>query len=117
MQGILYEESWVLPFLILNVFLGGWAAWQTGRAAAQTWRPFWMIIPYAIGLGLGVRFLHNSVFAGTLLSLHYFIIDVAVMAIVLAIGFRWKRSEQMASQYGWMFDRKPPLGWTDKPKT
>jgi hypothetical protein len=114
MQGILYEEASFLPFLILTVLIGGWAAWQTGRATAQTWRPLVMLIPYAVGLGLAVRFLHFAVFGGTLLSLQFFIIDTAIIALATWLGFRWKRSEQMATQYSWLFDRVFPIGWRDK---
>jgi hypothetical protein len=116
MQGILYEESWYLPFLILTVLMGGWAAWQTGRATAATWRPMAAMIPYGIGLALAIRFLHFAVFGGTLLSLHYFLVDFAVLAIAMYLGFRWKRSEQMATQYSWLFDRRFPLGWAVKQK-
>ena len=40
MQGILYEEPSFLSFFIVTCLLGGWAAWMTGKACAQTWRPY-----------------------------------------------------------------------------
>jgi hypothetical protein len=116
MQGILYEESWFLPFVILTVIMGGAAAWQTGRATAQTWRDMTAMIPYCLMLGCAIRFMHFAVFSGTLLSLHYFLVDAAVAAIAMVLGFRWQRSEQMATQYSWLFDRRFPLGWADKQK-
>ena len=46
----LYEANdngeWV--FLLLTVVLGGAAAWATGKAIAQTWRPFWHVPTYAL---------------------------------------------------------------------
>ena len=38
MQGILYEEPSIWEFFFVTCLLGGWAAWMTGRACAQTWR-------------------------------------------------------------------------------
>jgi hypothetical protein len=111
MQGILYEEVWFLPFLILTVLMGGAAAWQTGRATAQTWRPLLAMLPYALLLGAAVRFLHFAVFGGTLLSLQYFIVDTAVITICMLLGYRWQRAEQMATQYSWLYERRFPLGW------
>ncbi len=116
MQGIIYEEAWFLPFLILTVLMGGWAAWQTGRATAAVWKPALTMVPYALLLGAAVRFLHFAVFGGTLLSLHYYIVDTLVMLIAMFIGFRWRRSEQMSTQYSWLYDRRFPLGWSTKQK-
>jgi hypothetical protein len=114
MQGILYEEPSAIAFIVLNVLIGGWASWQTGRAAAQTWRPMWLIVPYAIGLGLAVRFLHFAVFAGSLLSPWFLFVDALVAAGFMLAGYRWRRSEQMSTQYRWMFARRPPFGWVDR---
>jgi hypothetical protein len=116
MQGIVYEESWFLPFLILTILMGGAAAWQSGRATAQTWRPMLIMVPYCLMLGCAVRFMHFAVFGGTLISLHYFIVDTIFLAIAMLIGFRWQRSEQMSTQYSWLFDRRFPLGWSVKQK-
>ena len=63
MQGILYEEASVWQFLFVTCLLGGWAAWMTGRACAQTWRP--LSEPGAsilLLLGVGVRFIHHALF-------------------------------------------------------
>jgi predicted small integral membrane protein len=116
MQGILYEESWFLPFLIVTVIMGGAAAWQAGRATAQTWRSALVMIPYGLLLGCAARFLHFAVFGGTLLSLHYFIVDTIVIGAAMVLGFRWQRSEQMSTQYSWLFDRRFPFGWGAKHK-
>jgi hypothetical protein len=114
MQGILYEEGSVIPFIILNLLIGGWASWQTGRATAQTWRPILAMVPYAFLLGAAVRFLHFAVFGGHLLSLQFYIVDSLVVLLLMLIGFRWKRSEQMATQYSWLFERRNLLGWAEK---
>jgi hypothetical protein len=45
-----------VPFLLVTVILGGGAAWLSGRAIAQTWRPWWQGMLYMFILGGAVRF-------------------------------------------------------------
>ena len=90
------------PFLLVTVVLGGGAAWQTGRAIAQTWRPWWQGIFYMFILGAAVRFIHFALFDGTLLSLPGYAIDTAVAIGCAALGFRTARARQMARQYGFV---------------
>jgi len=66
----LYEEGSVGVFLLVTVTLGGGAAALAGRAIAMTWRPWWQVIAYGFILGFAVRFIHFSVFDGTLASAH-----------------------------------------------
>ena len=60
MQGIIYEETSIWQFLFVTCLLGGWAAWMTGRACAQTWRDYSSLVLYLILLGVGVRFIHHA---------------------------------------------------------
>ena len=60
MHGILYEEANVWEFLFVTCLLGGGAAWMTGRACAQTWRPYSRLVLFLLGLGVGVRFIHHA---------------------------------------------------------
>ena len=62
MQGILYEEANVWEFLFVTCLIGGWAAWMTGRACAQTWRPYSSLVVFLLVLGIGVRFIHHALF-------------------------------------------------------
>ena len=87
MQGILYEEPSFWLFFLITCLLGGWAAWMTGRACAQTWRSLPQLLVYLIPLGAAVRFIHFALFEGTLLSLHYYLVDTIVLMIIGAIGF------------------------------
>ena len=48
--------------------LGGGASALAGRAIATTWRPWWQVVAYGFILGIAVRFIHFSVFNGTLVS-------------------------------------------------
>ena len=114
MQGILHEEGSIWQFLFITVLLGGWAAWMTGKAAAQTWRPLTVLFFYTLGLGLAVRFIHHALFDGTMFSLHYYVIDTVVLMIFSFLGYRYTRTNQMVTKYNWLYERASPLSW--KPK-
>lgn len=114
MQGILYEEPSVWQFFIVTCLLGGWAAWMTGKACAQTWRPYIALVVYLLALGLAVRFLHHALFEGTMLSARYYIVDTIVLLILGTLGYRYTRTNQMVSQYNWLFERTSPLSWKAK---
>jgi hypothetical protein len=90
------------PFLLVTVVLGGGAAWQAGRAVAQTWRPWWQGMLYMFILGAAERFIHFALFDGTLLSLSAYVLDTAVAIGCAGLGFRTTRARQMARQYGFL---------------
>jgi len=109
----LYEGGdnvlWI--FLLLTVIIGGAAAYASGKAIAQTWRPFRQVPFYALLLAAGVRFCHFALFEEPLLSAPSYAIDFLVALIFAALGFRLIRARQMATQYSWLFKRSGPLGW------
>lgn len=98
-------------FLLVSVFLGGGAAWLSGRSIARTWRGYRQAVLYALLLGCVVRFFHFALFLGTLLSWHYFITDTAFLLAVTTLGFRAERAKQMATRYGWLYHQTGPFGW------
>jgi small-conductance mechanosensitive channel len=114
MQGILYEEASIWQFLFITLILGGWAAWMTGRACAQTWRPYLTLVVYLLALGLAVRFIHHALFEGTMFSLRYYIVDTIVLLICGTLGYRYTRTNQMTSQYHWLYDKVSPFSWKAK---
>ncbi len=113
-MGILYESSFAV-FLGLVVVLGGGAAWSTGRACAVTWRPLWTLAWFTFLLTLAVRFLAFSLFNETLLSLQYLLVDFIVLGAFAACGFRVTRTEQMTTQYRWLYEKTSPFSWRLKP--
>jgi len=113
---LLYEEGSFGVFLLVTVALGGGAAWLTGRAVARTWRPGWQLIVYTLILGAAVRFIHFSLFGGTLLSLHYYLVDSAVCMGLAFLGFRAARVAQMVTQYGWINEPNGPMRWRRRPQ-
>lgn len=115
-MGQLYDLGgngpWV--FLLVTVLLGGTGAFLSGRALAQTWRPYWMVPLYMLGMAGGVRFIHYALFGGPLLSLQNFAVDFVVAALAASAGYRSVRAAQMGAQYGWLFERAGPFGWRRK---
>jgi hypothetical protein len=105
---LLYQEDSFGVFLLVTVLLGGGAAWLTGRAIAQTWRPWWSVLLYMLLLGLAVRFMHYALFSGTLLSPYYYAVDTVVAIVFAACGFHVTRRSQMARQYGFLNTSAPP---------
>ncbi|WP_181702251.1 DUF6867 family protein [Chthonobacter albigriseus] len=114
MQGILYEEHSIVLFALITVLIGGWAAWMTGRACAKTWRGGLILFIYILFLGMAVRFIHFAVFGGTLLSLHYYIVDTVILEIIAFVGFRYTRTRQMVRQYFWLYEQSGPISWRSK---
>ena len=114
MQGILYEEPSFWLFGLVTVLMGGWAAWMTGRAMALTWKPYWQLILYLLILAAAVRFIHFALFGGTLLTLHYYLVDAVVVFLIGSLGFRYRRARQMTTQYRWLYERTSPFGWRER---
>jgi hypothetical protein len=104
----------VLPFLLLTVALGGGAAWRTGQAVAEDWGPPWPVLAYTALLGLAVRFLHFALFAGYLLSLPSYLLDVAILMTIGLIAHRVRRVRHMTEQYPWAFVRSGPFSWRER---
>lgn len=98
-------------FILLTVLIGGWAAWRTGQAQAQSWAPTWPVVAYAAALACAVRFLHFALFSEPLLSpVNYFVDFIFLLAVALA-GYRVRRVRHVTEQYPWLFQRSGPLGW------
>jgi predicted permease len=111
---MLYEEGSFGIFVLVTVILGGGAGWLTGRAIANTWRPVWQIVIYALILGLAVRFIHFSLFSGTLISPYYYAVDSLVCLAFALLGFRIARVAQMVRQYRWINEPGNLLRWRRK---
>lgn len=111
LQGLVHEEPSIWLFLLVTCVMGGWAAWMTGRAMASTWRPYPVLVAYLLLLGLVVRFIHFALFGGTLLTLHYYIVDTLVVQAIGAIGYRFTRVAQMTAKYRWLYLPNGPLFW------
>jgi hypothetical protein len=111
MDGLLWTDApHGLPVFLLLTFLGGAAAFATGRTLASDWNPAWLILPASLALACAVRFLHFALFQETLTSLHYYLVSAAILTLAAWTGYRATRARQMATQYSWAFE-KSGLGW------
>jgi len=111
---LLYEEGSFGVFALVTLILGGAGSYLTGRAIAQTWRRPWQIVAYTLILGMAVRFIHFSVFGGTLLAPYYYAVDSAICMGFAFLGFRTARVAQMINQYGWINEAGGLLRWRRK---
>jgi hypothetical protein len=110
----LYEEGSFGVFLLVTIVLGGGAALLAGRAIAATWRPAWQVIGYSFVLAAAVRFIHFSLFGGTFLSLHYYLVDAVFCMAFGLVGFRAARRSQMVRQYRWINEPDGLMRWRRK---
>jgi len=108
MPGWLYEAGpyGLLIFVLVTLLLGGAAAFVSGRALAQTWRPLSQSVVYMLLLAAGVRFVHFSIFGEPLLSLRSYLLDLIILFLSCAAGYTFTRSAQMQAQYGWRGQRR-----------
>ena len=109
-MGILYDNS-LAAFIIVTLALGGGAAWMTGRAISRAWQPLWIALAYMLPLAAAVRFLHFALYEGTLLSAHLYLVDLAILAALCALSYRLSLTNQMVTQYPWLYERAGPLSW------
>lgn len=112
-MSLFVEDRWEI-FLIMTVIMGGGAAFMAGRALARGWKPIWVPMLYMVPLGLALRFLHFALFGTQLTSLHYFISDTLILLAASLIGYRMTRTDQMADQYPWLYEKTGPFTWRSK---
>lgn len=113
MGHLIWEQSFGV-FLLVTVALGGGTAYMTGRAVARGWDARWKLALYILLLCGAVRFFHFSLFEATLLSLHFYLVDLAVLLAISHVAFLITRAGQMATQYGFRFERAGPFGWRQR---
>jgi hypothetical protein len=121
MQGLLYEEPSGWIFLVLTVLIGGGAAGLTGRAVARAWRPLWTLAVYVVLLAGALRFLHFALFDGSFFSLsssernaaalRFLTVDLVVLLAAAGLGWRMTRTDQMTTQYRWLYEKTSPVTW------
>lgn len=110
----LYEHESFLQVLFVTGILGGLAAWATGKALAETWRPYRQLVGYMVLLGASVRFTHFALFGGELLSVPSYFADMLYLLAVGCLAYRLTRVQRMVSQYRWLYERTSPLTWRER---
>lgn len=109
MESLLGAEYLVTIIVTVNI-MGG-AAFLTGSAIANTWRPIWQTVPYSVLLGLADRFFVWGLFGGELGSLSGYVIDTIYLQIVCALAYKLNQARKMVTQYPWMYERSGPFSW------
>lgn len=116
MQGLFFESDtgarYALRFCVL--LLGFWTAWRTGKAVAEGWGSYPLVVAYTFLLGGMMRFLHYALFQGPFLSLEYYIIDVVLLIVLSSAGFRYRRTEQITNNYYWLYEKTSAFSWKEK---
>ena len=112
-MGVLWQFGFG-TFLLVTVVLAGGAGYMAGRSAALTWRNPQLVVAYSAALACASRFIHMALFGGTLITVHYWIVDFFVILIFGLFGFRLTRASQMVRQYSWLYERVGPLTWRPK---
>lgn len=102
-------------YFVLTLFLGGGAAVLTGRNFAANWRTPVAVALAGVGLAVAVRFLHFALNNEELFAASAALLDAVPIVLLALLGFRWRRTEQMTSQYYWLYERTGPLSWRQKP--
>ncbi len=97
-------------FFGITVLLTGFAAFMSGQAVANTWRPYWQILVYCALLGGAARFLIYGLFNGALWSPTGYLIGTGVLMLIGTFAFRLTRARRMVLQYPWLYNRAGLFG-------
>lgn len=101
-------------FIGITLILMGFAAYMTGQALANTWRPMWQAVPYALLLGGADRFLVWGLFEGDLFSLSGYLLDTLLLLGICLLAYRLNRAYRMVAQYPWLYERSGLFSWRRK---
>jgi len=101
-------------FITITLCIMGFAAYMTGQALANTWKPWWHIVVYCVLLGFADRFLTFALFDGELLSVSGYLVDTAVIGAIGLFGYRLNQAGKMVRQYPWLYERVGLLGWRER---
>jgi hypothetical protein len=74
-------------------------------------------VAYLLALGIAVRFIHHALFWTPMFSLQFYVIDTIVLLIFGTLGYNYTRTNQMVTQYYWLYERVSPLSWKAKGKS
>lgn len=112
MEGLLGTGYGV--FFIVTIVVMGFAAYVTGQACANTWRPIGHVVFYCFLLGLTDRFLVFALFEGELLSVSGYLIDTVVLIVIALFAFRLNRTVRLVTQYPWLYERTGLLSYRER---
>jgi branched-chain amino acid transport system ATP-binding protein len=101
-------------FLGVTLVMFGGAGFMMGQALAQTWRPAWHMVPYALLMAAANRFLSFALFDGVLAAFVPFVFDAAIVLGLAFVAYRMTRARAMTRQYPWLYEPDGLFGWRDR---
>ena len=113
---------------LLTFLMFGGGGFLMGQALAETWRPWWQLIPYGLLLGVGNQFLGFALFKGPFIvdslvsngsaplseAILDYLIETAVIIAFSVLAFRLTRVRKLVAQYPWLYERSGPFSWKEK---
>jgi hypothetical protein len=120
-----------VSLVVLTIIMFGGGGFMMGQALADTWRPWWQIMPYSALMALGNNFLGFALFDGAFFidslfskgakplseAILEYVIDFAVILVFAALGYRLTQVRKMPAQYPWLYERVGPFQWREKTTT
>jgi hypothetical protein len=117
-----------VSLVVLTIIMFGGGGFMMGQALADTWRPWWQLLPYSALLALGNNFLGFALFDGAFFidslfskgarplseAILEYVIDFAVILGFGCLGFRLTQVRKMPAQYPWLYERVGPFQWREK---
>jgi hypothetical protein len=104
----------IVVFVFITLILVGFAAFMSGQALADTWRPWWQTLPYSLGLGVLDRFLTWALFQGPLFAPLPYLLDTAILFAICLLAYRLTQARKIVTQYPWIYERTGPFNWRPK---
>lgn len=116
MQGLFLDTDDSVHYVlrIVVVLLGFWTAWRAGRAAADGWSGYSVVVVYTLLLACAMQFLHHALFNGPSISVSLYLLDFVTLLVFSTIGYRMRRTSQMVNNYYWLYERSSPVSWKNK---
>jgi hypothetical protein len=120
-----------VSLVVLTIIMFGGGGFMMGQALADTWRPWWQILPYSALMALGNNFLGFALFDGAFFidslfskgakplseAILEYVIDFAVILAFAGLSYRLTQVRKMPAQYPWLYERVGPFRWREKTTT
>jgi len=102
------------PSFIGMTILFAAAAVATGQALARNWRRAAQLVPYALLLAAGERFLLYALYGDELLSIGGYAVAAVLLYAVAALTYRATLAGRMTAQYPWLYERAGLFWWRER---
>ena len=116
MQGLFFEPDAGVHLIIRGfvVLLGLWTAWRAGKAVADAWSSYPLVLCHTFLIAWVMQFLHHALFSGPMLSVSFYFIDFVLLLVFSTAGFRFRRTSQIINNYYWLYEKTSAFSWRAK---